>query len=118
MSDYLCKKNGRRYFIINFDGNCHNHWVNIIKLIPSVKIRCSRHHAIGKNNMLVGCNGQYCEALLYEIRKAKEIDGYCTCFELGCVSPKDIFKREQNYDYMTHNEYYKMITNRDKENEK
>ena len=40
--------------------------------------------------MMVGCNGKYCDILLFEIRKAKRNDGHCTCIEIGYVLPKDV----------------------------
>ena len=94
----------RRYFIVNFSGLSHNMRVNIIKQIPSVKIRRGRTtYYSGRNQMMIGCNNKYCDILLFEIRKAKRNDGYCTCHELGYVLPKDIFK-ESNQKGETNND--------------
>lgn len=83
----------RRYFIVNFSGCSHNMRVDIIKQIPSVKIRRGRTtYYSGRNQMMIGCNNKYCDALLFEIRKAKRNEGYCTCHELGYVLPIDMLK--------------------------
>jgi len=69
----LCRKNNRRYFSVSFDGCSYNMRVSYIKLIPSVKIRrdviCSGYY-----QMMIGCNGKYCEMLLFELNKAKRND--------------------------------------------
>ena len=80
----------RRYFIVNFSGISHNMRVDIVKDIPSVKIRRDSYYS-GRNQMMIGCSKDYCEALLYEIRKAKRNDGFCTCVEFGYTIAKDIF---------------------------
>ena len=84
----------RRYFIVNFSGLSHNMRVDIIKQIPTVKIRRGRAtYYSGRNQMMIGCNSKYCDTLLFELRKAKRNDGCCECHELGYVMPKDIFKK-------------------------
>ena len=78
----------RRYFIVNFDCLSHNMRVDIIKNIPTVKIRRDSYYS-GRNQMMIGCHEDYCDILLFELRKAKRNDGYCTCVELGYTSPID-----------------------------
>lgn len=48
--------------------------------------------------MMIGCNEQYVDILLFELRKAKRNDGYCNCFEIGYLVSKDVFKEGINYD--------------------
>jgi hypothetical protein len=62
--------------------------VDIIKNIPTVKIRRDSYYS-GRNQMMIGCHEDYCDILLFELRKAKRNDGYCTCVELGYTSPID-----------------------------
>ena len=88
-NENLCRDNGRRYFVVDFDGNCHNYRVDIIKNIPSVKIRSCHSVYIGKAQM-IGCNEKYIDILLYELRKAKRNDGYCNCVEIGYLCSKNI----------------------------
>lgn len=96
MSRNLCRDNGRRYFVVDFDGNCHNYRIEIIKEIPSVKIRSCHYHYIGKAQM-IGCNEQYVDILLFELRKAKRNDGHCNCIEIGYFCSKNIsLKGEYN----------------------
>ena len=90
----LCRDNGRRYFVVDFDWNCHNYRVNIIKNIPSVKIRRDKYY--GNMQMMIGVNEPYVELLLYELRKAKRNDDFCRCYELGYNIPKDILKGVDN----------------------
>ena len=66
----LCRANGRRYFVVDFDWNCHNYRVNIIKNIPSVKIRRDKYY--GNMQMMIGVNESYVELLLYELLSLKE----------------------------------------------
>ena len=91
----LCRNNGRRYFVVDFDGNCHNYRIDIIKEIPSVKIRPCSAHYIGKFQM-IGCNEEYCSTLLFELRKAKRNDGHCRCIELGYNNDNDILRKEKS----------------------
>jgi hypothetical protein len=93
----FCRDNGRRYFVVNFDGNRHIYRVSIIKKIPSVKIRRDSWYS-GRNQMMIGCNEQYVDILLFELRKAKRDDRYCSCFEIGYLVSKDVFKEGINYD--------------------
>lgn len=79
----------RRYFIVNFSGLSHNMRVDIIKEIPTVKIRRDSYYS-GRNQMMVGCHEDYSYLLLFELRKAKRNDGYCTCHELGYNFPIDM----------------------------
>lgn len=65
----LCRKNNRRYFCVSFYNGEHNMMVSHIKLIPTVKIR-SCHYYLGYHQMMIGCNGDHCDALLYELSKA------------------------------------------------
>lgn len=76
----LCRKNNRRYFIVEFDGCTHNLRIDIIKRIPSIKFR-KNCVAITFHSIMIGCNGIYCETLLSELTKAKNEDGYCDYFE-------------------------------------
>ena len=78
----------RKYFVVNFHWSSHNMRVGIIKQIPTVKIRRDTYYS-GMNQMMIGCHNDYCDALLFELRKAKRNDGYCTCFELGHTIPID-----------------------------
>ena len=85
----------RRYFIVNFSGITHNMRVETIKNIPSVKIRRDSYYS-GRNQMMIGCSEDYYGILLYELRKAKKNDGYCTCVELGYTFPIDILSNQTN----------------------
>lgn len=75
------RKDNRRYFVINFEGNSHNMRVSYLKLIPSLKIRKNSYY-IGKFQMMVGCNDKYCDILLFELNKAMRNDGYVEFIEI------------------------------------
>ena len=77
----LCRKNNRRYFSVSFDSCSHNMRVSYVKLIPSVKIRRDVIYS-GYYQMMIGCNGEYCDILLFELNKAKRNDDWVNFKEI------------------------------------
>lgn len=77
----LCRRNNRRYFCVSFCGSSYDMRMSYIKLIPSVKIRKARFF-LGYYQMMIGCNGDYCDMLLYELNKAKRNDGWAEFCEV------------------------------------